>query len=282
MGGAPLTRVRASVRAGLKILPFVLSKKNMETIKPPNILILSSSKEGDSSFQETKEGLQMSLGIERYTVYPLSDVAIKQPWKENCLLLVVPPSFKVTPSNSSELVSFMESGGKCLSMNPAFTRMFTLSSSSNLTVDDTIEVIPVDNSIPPFYTIPINEEESHISHDSSTPNYNTVTVNIAMTTLADIGSLSPCVQLIKSESKAFTLFSSAVHLFNPLLYANKELDNISKIKQSSEGRLQLVRSIFNTLGLECTSNQIPDLTPVYMATQNNQVRTVFKCCKVNV
>lgn len=112
--------------------------------KPPNVLVLSASVRGkpqeqDSGFLVTKECLSACLDSERYVVYPLPlDDLVHTPWKDNCRLLVVPSTRQPTsvalndddspmPGEGGgsgdgvmkELLTYIRSGGRLLSMNPA-------------------------------------------------------------------------------------------------------------------------------------------------------------------
>lgn len=93
--------------------------------KPPNILVLQHrSRVGAENllFQSVKEDLVACLGSEKYVVYPLATEDLgTTPWKDNCLLLVVPATAHVTsPTVCGEVLDFLvKRGSRLLSMNAA-------------------------------------------------------------------------------------------------------------------------------------------------------------------
>ena len=103
--------------------------------KPPNVLIYQDSKDPTSKeFLRAKESLEFCLAPEHYVLYPLGgdDVTHHTPWKDNCRLLVLPPS----PPNSvgtvmssrviEEVLSYVQRGGNLLSMQPELNKLLGL------------------------------------------------------------------------------------------------------------------------------------------------------------
>ena len=89
--------------------------------KPPNVLVLSSEQH-EETFSPVKECLAGCLDGERYAVYPLKTEEVsKTPWKENCCLLVVPPTLRTREACNravlEEVESYIDGGGTLLSMN---------------------------------------------------------------------------------------------------------------------------------------------------------------------
>lgn len=90
--------------------------------KPPNVLVLSGRQWGKNAvFSTIKDRLTACLDGQRYAVYPLSpEDAITTPWKENCLLLLIPSILEpetFTDSLLHQLGAYIEGGGALLSMH---------------------------------------------------------------------------------------------------------------------------------------------------------------------
>ena len=238
----------------------------MDSYKPPNVLVLCNSKSDEDvlAFETVKSELQLCLGIERYVVYPLSDLG--QPWKENCSLLVLPSTFHITEDKWKEISSYLQSGGKCLSTNAAMNGIF-VRDFRKFTDDDAdggIVQIANNATTTSFYTISL---KGNSFTAPSVANYSTVTTDI-------VSNTSACIKMVSSETYNFAVVCSSVHLFHPQGYLpNMDLEMVKKIKESTEARHDFIRSILSSLGLHLdTERNIPELSYVYSATQSNEVK----------
>ena len=282
----------------------VLQRGFMAGAKPPNILVLSAPGEsGDASFQRMKTDILLCLGQDRYTVYPLTQTdVLKQPWQENCLLLVVPPHIPLSSETRQSLLSYITSrasGGKCLSFNQQLMPSVT-DNSSVCTGDSVIEIVPCNTSSKPFHTISIDrsdEEESlnipglTISGTNGTPTINgsghirpqkesdeVIVTNIATAFIGDINE--PCIQQMTwSEANGGgQLIYSSVHLFDPLTYTSG-LPGIIKIKETGQERQGFLKTaVFSGLGLEVDTEAKgvnEELSPLYLITKNEEVRLSY-------
>ena len=261
----------------------------LKRLKPPNILVLlppvSSSCDTSSVFQKIKGELQTCLGIERYAVYslPASDITDK-PWRDNCLLLIIPPSYELTNDDElKQLVSFIELGGKCLIINNNLNQL--MSSTLHIQqqcqihndVGKVLQVNPSDSTFDPFYAVSIPYTDHVINPVFQPDNVSTnVLANMSIKGDTDIAdsNIVPCVQCISYSEYKYVC--SSIHLFDPISYAKSDMSNISKIKETTEARHKFLQSIFADLGLECSSSEMPALSAVYLASANRKV-TCLSC-----
>lgn len=102
--------------------------------KPPNVLIYQSDRNiASNEFSQVKESLEYCLTPEHYVIYPLGEDEVVQysPWKDNCRLLVVPGLTEhaqrpLSPRVMEEVISYMQAGGKLLSMHSELNRVLGL------------------------------------------------------------------------------------------------------------------------------------------------------------
>ena len=262
-------------------------------LKPPNILVLlpqvsSSSCDTSSVFQKIKAELQTCLGIERYAVYslPASDITHK-PWRENCLLLIIPPSTELTTDDElKQLVSFIDLGGNCLINNNNLNQLVSSRlhtqqhCQAHNDIGNALQVNPSDSTLDTFYTVSIPHTD-HVINPVLQPDNVVTTVLAKMSTKDDTDiaessntNIVPCVQCISYNE--YKYICSSIHLFDPISYAKSDISNISKIKETTEARHKFLRSIFTDLGLQCSSSEIPALSAVYLASANTKV-TCLNC-----
>ena len=102
--------------------------------KPPNVLIYQSDRNTASKeFIRVKESLEYCLTPEHYVMYPLGEDEVVQysPWKDNCRLLVLPgltehAQRSLSPRVMEEVLSYIQTGGKLLSMHSELNRVLGL------------------------------------------------------------------------------------------------------------------------------------------------------------
>lgn len=277
----------------------------MAGAKPPNILVLSAGpgESGDASFQRMKTDILLILGQDRYTVYPLTRTdVLKQPWQENCLLLVVPPHIPLSSETRQSVLSYITRracGGKCLSFNHQLMPSAT-EASSVYTDDGVIEVVPCNTSSERFHTISIDRSDGEeslnvpgltISGTNGAPAINgsghnslskesdeVIVTDIATAFVGDVNR--PCIQQLtwSQDNEGGQLIYSSVHLFNPLSYTSG-LPGVIKIKETGQERQDFLKTaVFNCLGLKVGTEAKrvgEELSHLYLITKNGEVRLAY-------
>ena len=127
--------------------------------KPPNVLIYHPDKDStNEGFLRVKQSLELCLTPERYVIYPLGldDILQYSPWKENCKLLVIPPTTQSGPCGShdhsselsprvvEEISRYTQSGGSILSLHSHLNSFFGFPFSPFSKVGETDNVKPED------------------------------------------------------------------------------------------------------------------------------------------
>ena len=264
------------------------SSSSGTVVKPPNVLVLVPAKDTPDLFLRTKETLQACLGYERYVVYPLpfAEVTSKNlPWKENCILLIVPNLPQILPSDLvAELSSFIQMGGKCLSMNIQISAHILDSISTRPCIEtkdtgnneDKVMIIsPLDPKLESFHSLKcVYNSSLHLEEDG-------IDVNWTVMSLAKARQLddqekqtvqddAPCCWLVSDPPAQRVSIVSFLELMAPDVDASS-MAVLEKIKETGKPRHEFLRTVFDAMGLECGSAAMPPLSPIYLVTSSTNV-----------
>ena len=94
------------------------------TGKAPNILLYvgSDSRDGLDRLQQVRSALADCVDTDCYTLYHLPpESALRDPWLDNCLLLVVATAEPVPEDLSRRFTAYLSQGGKLLALASSFT-----------------------------------------------------------------------------------------------------------------------------------------------------------------
>lgn len=309
--------------------------------KPPNVLIYQSDRDStNADFIRAKKSLELCLTPERYVIYPLGveDISRYSPWKENCRLLVVPPltghaqkavsmdtGGSLPPRVMEELVSYLQAGGKVLSMQSDLNRLLGLvplreamegiscdgrgSGRGLLEVycpEKVCDVEPevasgmergckfsclvpggdttstqdtgMENSRDEIYltslrkttvilsstdmafSIPVewNTDMAWLSHNSNQCNSNDQPADPSTLNLPSI----PCVRSVELANGGGAVLASVD--LSPVLPSNLEVSPLVRLKKGVALRGQYLARLLRGLGVECSEEQLPDLTHTFL------------------
>lgn len=287
----PVTREASKV-----VLRAMSLAASPAVIKPPNVLVLQpQSAERDSgTFLLLKDGLSACLNPEKYIIYPLGlqDV-LRTPWKENCSLLVVPSRLKLAPPQVyHEIASFVHGGGVLLSLEANVNVLLGFRLDQHLKPNDLIKVMHVceteeGDSANRFHLLSIStiEDVDDVQFAQEIPfDPGVFRENLAYLTLpsdaspmhhslelmeqspdsteAEFPRRIPCVQCVRFSKSGQALLS-----YVDLLSASHEGNDLSlllHLKKDIEPRQVFLRSALRRVGLECTSEAIPELSHTYL------------------
>ena len=94
------------------------------TGKAPNILLYvgSDSRDGQDRLQQVQSALADCVDTDCYTLYHLPpESALRDPWPDNCLLLVIATGEPVPEDLSRRFTAYLSQGGKVLALASSFT-----------------------------------------------------------------------------------------------------------------------------------------------------------------
>ena len=276
----------------------------MSTAKPPNVLVLVSPNDSADSFSRIEETLQSLLAFERYIIYPLtfSEVLWKVPWKDNCVLLVVPciPAGKLPHEILLELDDFLVMGGKFISSNFQVTSfiLHLIGKPHCIEESDTNEallsILP-SNSDEPFYSFRFAETpcERYVENDADVDGWTVASlakVDHSETSTDDGGQVDtnsyPCTWFLANSANKCACVVSFHELMIPEVHVSK-MSMLEKIKGSGRQRHEFLRRVLEGLGLECslTTVVMPSLSNVFVAVRTEEVSLFINyyrtknCCK---
>lgn len=126
----------------------------LEALKsaPLNMMIMTEGCE--NQFAQMKEQLELCVGINQYTIYPLTSTNYNLPWQKSCRAVFIPPN--VQPNNWNVLDQYINHGGCVISFNSHWNQLNGFSYPSGITANSLTSVrLCVDASSDPFHAITI-------------------------------------------------------------------------------------------------------------------------------
>ncbi|XP_063812620.1 biotin--protein ligase isoform X2 [Pseudophryne corroboree] len=229
--------------------------------KPPNVLIYGDSTSQDH-FQNIKSVLQQCFDSCRYVIYPLpEEQALRAPWMDNCLLLVVAAQEPI-PSNIHQLfTSYLGKGGKILGLSSSLTfgstvlkRKPELQGSVQEFVFDSPNGSQIQLSV--LASGYVYEEHFEGSCDEANlwgylDNDRRDVMMVHQTYGQSAGEAVLCQVRLELPPESLT---------------DQDKGTFDALKLSNSQRHEVLTQILISLGLDCEASTSPSLTPVYLLT----------------
>ncbi|ELR45107.1 Biotin--protein ligase, partial [Bos mutus] len=232
--------------------------------KAPNILLYvgSDSRDGQDRLQQVRSALADCVDTDCYTLYHLPpENALRDPWPDNCLLLVIATGEPVPEDLSRRFMAYLSQGGKVLALASSFTLPgFRVTSKSPL--QDTVQSLvfcKADGSLLRLSILssgcvyeegpgePLGPGKLHGHLDSEDGDRLVVQVPFGI----HGGEAVLC----------------QVHLeLPPSSPVVQTQEDFNLLKSSNFRRYEVLTEILTTLGLSCDAKQAPALTPLYLLT----------------
>ncbi|KAB0373779.1 hypothetical protein FD755_014035, partial [Muntiacus reevesi] len=232
------------------------------TGKAPNILLYvgSDSRDGLDRLQQVRSALADCVDTDCYTLYHLPpESALRDPWADNCLLLVIATAEPVPEDLSRRFTAYLSQGGKLLALASSFTLPgFRVTSKAPLR--DTVQTLvfcKVDGSPVRLSVLSsgcVYEEEpgellgpgklhGHLDSEDG----DRLLVQVPFGTHG--GEAVLC----------------QVHLeLPPSSPVVQTQEDFNLLKSSNFKRYEVLTEILTTLGLSCDARPAPALTPLYL------------------
>ena len=122
---------------------------------PLNMMIMTEGCE--NQFAQMKEQLELCVGINQYTIYPLTSTSYTLPWQNSCRAVFIPPS--VQPNGWNVLDDYINHGGCVVSFNSEWNRLNGFPYPSGLTANSLTSVrLCMEASSDPFHAVTIPSE----------------------------------------------------------------------------------------------------------------------------
>ncbi|KAL1787633.1 biotin-protein ligase isoform X1 [Sigmodon hispidus] len=237
--------------------------------KAPNILLYvgSSSEEALGRLQQVRSVLTDCVDSDSYTLYHLlEDSALRDPWPDNCLLLVIANREPIPKDIHQRFMAYLSQGGKVLGLSSSFTfggfqvtsRDVLQNTAQNLvfTKADGSEVRLSVLSSGYVYEEGLNpgKLQGHLEN----PEKDKTIVHVPFgshggeAVLCQVYlELPPSVSMVQTQ------------------------EDFDLLKSSNMRRHEVLREILTTLGLSCDSRQVPALTPLYLLLATEEMQDSF-------
>nr|XP_021533719.1 biotin--protein ligase [Neomonachus schauinslandi] len=239
------------------------------TGKAPNILFYvgSAPQKSLGRFQEVRSVLADCVDTDRYTLYHLSrESALRDPWSDNCLLLVVATQETIPEDLSQKFMAYLSQGGKVLGLCSSFTFAgFQVTSKSVL--EETVQSLVFSKA-----------DQTQVKLSVLSSGY------VYEESPGERRSLGKLQGHLENEDKDRLIVQvpfgtrggeavlCQVHLELPpsssVVQAQEDFD---LLKSSNIRRYEVLREILTTLGLNCDIRHIPALTPLYLLPATEEI-----------
>ncbi|XP_077930441.1 biotin--protein ligase isoform X2 [Halichoerus grypus] len=239
------------------------------TGKAPNILFYvgSAPQKSLGRFQEVRSVLADCVDTDRYTLYHLSrESALRDPWSDNCLLLVVATQETIPEDLSQKFMAYLSQGGKVLGLCSSFTFAgFQVTSKSVL--EETVQSLVFSKA-----------DQTQVKLSVLSSGY------VYEESPGERRSLGKLQGHLENEDKDRLIVQvpfgtrggeavlCQVHLeLPPSSSVVQTQEDFDLLKSSNIRRYEVLREILTTLGLNCDIRHVPALTPLYLLPATEEI-----------
>ncbi|XP_060226762.1 biotin--protein ligase isoform X5 [Meriones unguiculatus] len=234
--------------------------------KAPNILLYvgSGSEEALGRLQQVRAVLEDCVDTDSYTLYHLrEDSALRDPWPDNCLLLVVASREPVPKDVQQRFLAYLSQGGKVLGLSSSFTV-----GGFRVTSRDTLQST-AQNLV--FSKADGNEvrlsvlSSGHVYEEGLSPG--------RVQGHLENEDKDKAIVHVPFGTRGGEAILCQVHLELPpsaaVVHTREDFD---VLKSSNERRHDVLRDILTTLGLGCDARQVPALTPLRLLLATEEIQ----------
>ncbi|XP_076799293.1 biotin--protein ligase isoform X1 [Arvicanthis niloticus] len=237
--------------------------------KAPNILLYvgSGSEEALGRLQQVRSVLTDCVDRDSYTLYQLlEDSALRDPWPDNCLLLVIASRDPIPKDIHHKFMAYLSQGGKVLGLSSSFTfggfrvtRRDALQNTAQSLLFSKADGSEVRLSV--LSSGYIYEEgpspgrlQGHLENEDK----DKMIVHVPFGTCG--GEAVLCQVHLELPPSASLVQTS---------------DDFNVLKSSNMRRHEVLKEILTALGLSCDSAQVPALTPLYLLLAAEEIQDPF-------
>ncbi|NWX58625.1 BPL1 ligase, partial [Promerops cafer] len=239
--------------------------------KPPNILIYLGSEAAKERFEQVKAVLRECIGAESYTIYQLhQEQVLRDPWADNSLLLLIASEEPIPEQSHRQFMKFLSKGGKILALASSFTfggvqikhRNKLRKAVHELVVSrkDSTEVklnLLVSGCV---FEEGVKGDPSRVKVLSRLNNADKDTVMVHVTHGSSGGEAILSQAHLELDSNSMDVQTE---------------EDFNLLKMSNSKRYEVLREILTCLGLSCELSEIPELTPIYLLSPDEEIHLAF-------
>jgi len=205
----------------------------------------------EQQFEYLKKYLETCVGANQYSIYELSTTNYSHSWQSSCKAVVIPA--EVQPSEWSVLDTYLNAGGCVVSFNSkwnhsrGFPYPVGISPSSHIQVKLCFDPTPN-----PFYVLSIcNKEDIDVTSLEETTKDNKV--------------LAKAI-LEKEDAVTMAISKEGVGImcYMDLISHNVQCDDVKVLENDAPQRLDALRQLLGTVGINCSDQPPPPLSLCYL------------------
>lgn len=233
----------------------------LEALKgaPLNIMIMIEGCE--NQFAQLKEQLELCVGVNQYTIYPLSAGNYGLPWQSGCRAVVIPPN--VQTSSWNILDDYLNHGGSVISFNSHWNHLNGFPYPSGLTANVLTSVrLCMDPSSEPFYAVTI--PSGVYDGDVATTGDGTVLAEAVLTKESSVAVVMG-METVKIMSYIDMV---STHVYN-------DTDMLTSLKSSVLPRRHALRWLLNKANIRCSEITPPSLSLCYLLASEKKLVEQF-------
>ncbi|GAB1300454.1 Biotin--protein ligase [Apodemus speciosus] len=256
-------------RAAADLCPERKGKRANISGKAPNILLYvgSGSEEAPGRLQQVRSVLTDCVDTDSYILYHLpEDSALRDPWPDNCLLLVIASRDPVPNDVYHKFMAYLSQGGKVLALSSPFTfggfrvtRREALQNTAQNLVFSKADGSEVRLSVlSSGYVYEEGPGPGRLRGHLDNEDQDKMIVHVPSGTLGGEAvlcqahlELPPSASLVQTE------------------------DDFNVLKSSNMRRHEVLKEILTALGLSCDAPQVPALTPLYLLLATEEIQDPF-------
>ncbi|XP_037065522.1 biotin--protein ligase isoform X2 [Peromyscus leucopus] len=234
--------------------------------KAPNILLYvgPSSEEALGRLQQVRSVLSDCVDTDSYTLYHLlEDSALRDPWPDNCLLLVIATREPIPEDIHQKFMAYLSQGGKVLGLSSSFTfGGFQVTSRDMLrNTAQNLVFSKADGSEVRLSVLSsgyVYEEGLHpgkLQGHLENPDKDRMIVHVPFGSRG--GEAVLCQVYLELPPSASVVQTQ---------------EDFNVLKSSNMRRHEVLKEILTTLGLSCDVRQVPALTPLYLLLATEEIR----------
>nr|XP_045006799.1 biotin--protein ligase isoform X2 [Jaculus jaculus]XP_045006800.1 biotin--protein ligase isoform X2 [Jaculus jaculus]XP_045006801.1 biotin--protein ligase isoform X2 [Jaculus jaculus] len=229
--------------------------------KAPNILLYvgSGSQEALGRLQQVQSVLADCVDTDSYLLYHLlEDSALRDPWPDNCLLLVIATGEPILEDLSQKFMAYLSQGGKVLSLSSPFTvDGFQVTSKAEL--QETVQSLVFSKADGSEVRLSVLSSGCVYEGSSGQPGPGRLQGHL------ENEDKDKMIVQVPYGTRGGEAILCQVHLELPPSSSTVQTqEDFNLLKSSNMRRYEVLKEILTTLGLSCDSRQLPALTPLHL------------------
>uniref|UniRef100_A0A8C6QJX2 Biotin--protein ligase n=2 Tax=Nannospalax galili TaxID=1026970 RepID=A0A8C6QJX2_NANGA len=241
--------------------------------KAPNILLYvgSSCQEALGRLQQVQSVLADCVDTDSYVLYHLQeDSALRDPWPDNCLLLVIATREPVPEGLYQKFMAYLAQGGKVLGLSSSF-RFGGFQVTSKGMLQNTVQNLVFSKADQSKVQLSVlSSGYVYYEDPGEQPSPGMLQGHLQN------GDKDRMIVQVPFGTRGGEAVLCQVHLeLPPSSPIVQTQEDFNLLKSSNMRRHEVLKEILTTLGLSCDTQQVPTLTPLHLLPATDEIRNSF-------